>query len=226
VFFDESEVLFDNLLKNVNKFDMKEVNLFKNLIKLWKKSYHIVGDGCISLKTISLIKSLNELCMYKKQDGKDNNILYATTNNRNLYKRTFNKRVVMKCEKQVQEMKPLAITDIQMMYKKGHKIIVFCEKDSIVKDIYSSLINYGLSKNKVFAISSTLRNDYDEDDNTLDYRGYFDKEDGCLKVILEKIGSNINIKKWSDNLHFIQNFYRNLIFSNLGIGFMNVLKLG
>jgi hypothetical protein len=182
VFFDESEVLFDNLLKNVNKFDIKEVNLFKNLIKLWKKSYHIVGDGCISLKTISLIKSLNELCMYKKQDGKDNNILYATTNHRNLYKRTFNKRVVLKCEKQVQEMKPLAITDIQMMYKKGHKLIVFCEKDSIVKDIYSSLINYGLPKNKVFAISSSLRNDYDEDDKQLYDRILSNPNDTLIEI--------------------------------------------
>jgi len=182
VFFDESEVLFDNLLKKVNKFDNVEVNLFKNLIKLWKYTYHIVGDGCISLKTISLIKSLNELCMYKKQDGKDNNILCATTNNRNLYKRTFNKRVVLKCEKQVQEMKPLAITDIQMMYKKGHKIIVFCEKDSIVKDIYSSLINYGLPKNKVFAISSTLRNDYDEDDKQLYDRILSNPNDTLIEI--------------------------------------------
>ena len=161
---DESEVLYDNIAKTFKRHNSEEAKMINNLVRLWKKTSHIVGDGCITSKTIALVDGLNELSCYKKNDGK---VLYATTNNRNLYTKQFMKRVHLKCVEQVKLGAEIAVVDIQALYKEGHKMIIFCEGSKMVNTIHSSLMAYGLPKNKIFKITASSRNDYDDEDKAL-----------------------------------------------------------
>ena len=162
LFIDESESLFINLLGDTNNNKLECLKLFS---KIWKKVNLRCGcDGQMTIRSHILFKIINYLSNCKDK------MLYANTNRRNLYPKTYYERLISNNKNEKKYLDEILCNDIIENLINGEKVMAFIEYAKNIELIQQSLINYGMNDNDILAITSKIKQDLtDEDEEKLLY---------------------------------------------------------
>jgi len=133
--YDEFETLHRNLNSDTIK---KPYNTITYLSELWKKScFNIIIDAYMTINTYEYVNKQNEL------SGKNGNMIYIDTENRNKYPKTFNIRGIAKTADDREKMMKCYTADMGKVLNENpdNKIVIFCEVYTSVQYIVNYLVN-------------------------------------------------------------------------------------
>ena len=152
LFLDEFEALYDAVICDTT--NKKIMDNFKVLIKLWKQARLIIPvDAFISKRSFELIEVLN------KEASINPKKLFINANKRNLYPKTLTIKGVSNDKYEKELLEKLICINVKKNLSNGDKFVMFSEFAEICKKIKDSLLNSGITEDKILTIIKDEKDD-------------------------------------------------------------------